>query len=256
MWRSAVVTCFAACVAYGQPAIAPPRVGVIRDSNHALRAVLGLAGNFVLDASVVEHVISSAFSGSFAIVKTDTAITVLDRAGAPVYSGDAEGGPALFAFTEEGAPAFVYLPESQTLLQWKTDRFESAILALDQSDGTVLAIASPAPGRVSLVLKRADGTCVLDLSGEGQFALPAMDGPVWLRNDGAVLYATTEGLILRHRDGAEQAVGGTALQPERLSFEQMSRDWVHVTAPDSAHHYAVRLTPGHEQTYELPEAQP
>jgi hypothetical protein len=255
MIRFLLAVCVAGALAYPQPAIAPPRVGLIQDSNHSLRPVLGLAGNFALDASLGEGITTSAFSGSYALVKTDTSIMVLDRDGVQVYSMDADAGPALFAFSNEGAPAFVYLVQSQTLQQWQSDHFEPAPFAADQVNGVVLAIASPGPGRLTLIAKRDDGMWTVDLSGASQFLIPPVDGPVLLRNDGSLLYATVEGFVLHHADGTDQAVGGPGLQPVSLGFEQMAQDWIHVTEQNSLRHFAIRLTPGHEQTYQLPEAQ-
>lgn len=248
--RPFLLTCLLPALACGQPAITPPRVGLIQDSNHSLRAVLGVAANFLLSGSLREGVISSAFSGSFAMVKTDTSIMILDREGAQVYNMDVDAGPALFAFSDEGAPALVYLPQSQTLLQWTTGHLEAASLPADQIGGVIRSVASR-----GLVVQRDDGIWIVDLAGASQFLMAALDGPVLLRNDGSVLYATVDGFVLRRPNGTEQVLGGTGLQPARLLFDQMSRDWVHVTEAHSPRHQAIRLTPGQEQTYQLPEAQ-
>ena len=60
MKRILLTICLTGALACGQPAIAPPRVGFIQDSNHSFRPVLGLAGNFVLEASLRDDVTSSA----------------------------------------------------------------------------------------------------------------------------------------------------------------------------------------------------
>jgi hypothetical protein len=242
--------CLAGALVCGQPVLAPPQVGIIQDSNHSLRRMLGLAGNFVLGDALGEGVVSSAFSGSFGMVKTDTSILVLDRDGQLLCNTDAGAGPAFFAFSNEGVPALVYLPKSQVLLQWASDHLEPAPFSADQIGGVVLAIAVD-----GLIVKRDDGVWLVDLSGASQLPIPAFDGPVLMRSDGSLLYATADGFLLHHPQGPDQAIGGTGIQPGSLIFEQMGKDWVHVTEQNSTRHFALRLTPGSEQVYQLPESQ-
>ena len=260
MTRFPAALCLAATIALaqleGQPGIAPPQLGWVRDSNHGLRPVTGLAANFILGDSVTDGVISSAFSGSFGIVKTDSTVSVLDRDGhlvsQLVFPGDADAGPALFAFSNDGAPAFVYLAQSRTLLKWNTDRLEPAPFNVDLLQGPVQTIASPTPDRVSAIVKRDDGLWLIDFVSATQTPLPEIDGPVLLRNDGALLYTRPHLLVLRQPDQSEQTI---ELSVAVTAFESMGQDWVHLTAPEASLHFALRLEPGREQLYQLPEPQ-
>ena len=237
----------------GQPAITPPQLGWVRDENSGLRPVTGIAANFIVGDSVTDGVISSAFSGSFGIVKTDASLSVLDRDGQTVFRTDAEAGPALFAFSDDGAPAFVYLSQSQTLLKWNTDRLEPALFNLDLLAGDVQTIASPAQDRTTVVVKRGDGLWLVDLDLGTQTLLPGIEGPVLLRNNGSLLYTGAQGLMLRQADRSEQPFESSIAV---ASFELMGKDWVHITERDSSRHFAIRLEAGREQLYQLPEAQP
>jgi hypothetical protein len=237
----------------GQPLIAPPQLGWLRDANHGLRSVTGLAANFILGESLIEGVVSSASSGSFTIVKTGSSVLVLDHGGHTIFDAAAEAGPALFAFSDEGIPAFAYLPRSQFLLKWNDDRLTPAPFDLEILGGAVQAIASPGPDRAAVVVKRDDGLWLVDLELGTQTFLPGIDGVVLLRNDGALLYAGRKGFVLRQADGSEQAIQGSAAL---ASFEQMGKDWVHVIERDSSRHFAIRLEPGREQLFQLPEGEP
>ncbi|MDQ2946023.1 MAG: hypothetical protein M3Y27_08795 [Acidobacteriota bacterium] len=240
----------------GQPAITPPQLGWVRDANSGLRPVTGIAANFIVGDCVTDGVISSAFSGSFGIVKTDASLSVLDRDGQTLFRMDADSGPALFAFSDDGAPAFVYLAQSQTLLKWNPDRLEPALFNLDSLDlpnNPVQAIASPSQDRAAIVVKRPDGLWLVDLDLGTQTLLPGIEGPVLLRNDGSLLYAGPQGLMLRQADRSEQPFEGSIAV---ATFELMSQDWVHITERDSSRHFAIRLESGREQLYQLPEAQP
>ena len=145
---------------------------------------------------------------------------VLARDGGTLYTTGADAGPALFAFSDEGTPAFVYLPQSQALLRWTADHFEPA----GQIGDAVLSMASPGPGRVSLAVKRNDGIWTVDPTGAGEFLIPPVDGPVLLRNDGSVLYAAADHLVLHRPDGTDQVVGGTGIEPARL----VSNKWLRI----------------------------
>lgn len=257
MTRFFPVVCWTATLALfqlsSQPAIAPPQLGWVRDSNSGLRPVTGLAANFILGDSAADGVVSSAFSGSFGIVKTGTSLSVLDRDGQTVFRADAEAGAALFAFADDGTPAWVYLTQSQTLLKWTAGRLEPAVFNLDLLGGVVQAIASPARDVATVVVKREDGLWRVDLDTGTQTLLPGIDSPVLLRNNGALLYAGSQGLVLRQANGSDQPIEGSVAVE---SFELMGKDWVHVTERDSSRHFAIRLEPGREQLYQLPEAQP
>lgn len=237
----------------GQPAITPPQLGWVRDAHTGLRPVTGIAANFILGDSVTDGVISSAFSGSFGIVKTDASLSVLDRDGQTVFRMDADSGAALFAFSDDGAPAFVYLAQSQTLFKWNTDRLEPALFNPDLFNGSVQSIASPARDRAAAVVKREDGLWLVDLDLGTQTLLPGIEGPVLLRNNGSLLYAGEQGLMLRQAGRSEQPFDSSIAV---ATFEMMGKDWVHITERDSSRHFAVRLESGREQIYQLPEAQP
>lgn len=235
------IACLCAAAAFAQPAIAPPQLGWISSAGQ-LRPVIGLAANFLLGDSIRDAVVSSAFSGSFVIVKTDTSITVLDRQAQVLAQADADAGGALFAFSSDGEPAFVYLTQSKSLLRWNMDHLEAA--AADFS-GTVLAI-----GSASAIVKRDDGLWRVDLNTGTEEFVPGVDGPVQLLRDGSLLYSDSQSFVVRQPDGTERRIDGFVAV---AAFEQMDKDWVHITGRDSTRHFAIRLEPGREQLFELPD---
>ena len=252
-WTATLLLAPLAAQLSAQPGLASPQLGWLRDAASGLRPVTGIAGNFILGDSVTDGVVSSAFSGSFGILKNDTSLSVLDRAGQTVFRADSEAGPALFAFADDGTPAFVYLTQSQTLLKWNGSGLEPAAFQLDNLGGIVQSIATPARDLATVVISSEDGLWLVDLGTGTRTFLPGVDGPVLLRNNGALLYAGSQGLVLRLADQSEQPFEGSVAV---ASFELMGKDWVHVTERESARHFAIRLEPGREQLYQLPEAQP
>ncbi|MGI8742473.1 MAG: hypothetical protein ACR2NN_07860 [Bryobacteraceae bacterium] len=232
----------AAGVAFAQPAIESPQIGWITSSGQ-LRPVIGLAANFVVGESIGDRVVSSSFSGSFGLVKTDSSVLVLDRAAQVLFQTDADPGPALFAFATDGSPAFVYLAQTKSLLSWKSDHLETTAFELD---GTVLAI-----GNRDVIVKRDGGLWRVDLADGTQTPIPGVEGPVLPLSDGSLLYSDSQSFVLRQPDGTERRIDGAV---PAAAFEQMGKDWVHVTEQDSTRQFAIRLELGREQLFQLPES--
>jgi hypothetical protein len=232
--------------------LAAPQVGFIQDSANALRPVYGLAGNFVLGDSIGANIEAVSFSGSFGMLKTTSALVVVDRQGQVIASQDAPTGPALFAFSRNAAPALAYLPNVNVLLQWSDGVFQQ--LPLDPP-ASVLSIAAVDPGQAALILQRDDGLWdvrILLSSGETilQTALQGVAAPALMLATGELLYAGANGLVLRKPDGSEKHID--AQLPATFAFQQMGDGWIQVRDLATQQQYAVRITDGKEQFYALP----
>src|SRR5277367_3684129 len=108
---------------WAQHSLAPPEVGFLIESSGHVYPVNGLAGNFVLGRAAGSGIISAAFSGAFRMLKTDSALSVVNQHGRIVARMDAPAGPALFAFSTGGSPAVAYFPQSKTLQVWDGREF-------------------------------------------------------------------------------------------------------------------------------------
>jgi hypothetical protein len=232
--------------------LAAPQVGFIQDSANALRPVYGLAGNFVLGDSIAANIESASFSGSFGMLKTASAIIVVDRQGQVVASQDAPAGPALFAFSRNAAPALAYLPNANVLLQWIDGVLQQVPL---DSPAIILSIAAVDPGQAAFILQRDDGLWdvrILLSTGEmiSQTALLRVSAPALMLTTGELLYADAKGLVVRKPDGSEKHID--AQLPPTFAFQQMGDGWIQVRNLATQQQYAVRLTDGKEQFYALP----
>lgn len=239
-----------ACIAWSQgPGV--PRLGWIRASDGALRPIAGFAGNFVPGEARLAGVLSTASSGSWTLVKTDTELIVLDRDGEEKSRFAAAGARALFAFSPAGDPAAVYLPEDGSLFLWSGGEFERAAWR-PGDDGVVLAVACPAVGVVSFAVQRgetvwqvnrdaSDGRVILE------WMLPGAGAPLLLHADGGVLYSGGSALVRRKPDGSEQRA---ELPGKILALAPMGDGWV--CAETRGGIYAIRL-PGRDLVvFELP----
>ncbi len=190
--------------------IEPPLAGLIRDARNEVRPVHGIAANFVLSAAPLGQARKVAFSGRFALLKTDDAVVVLDWRGAVERSLPAPGGDALFAFDLKGAPAWVWFPETRELrdLAGETSR------VLDEA---LISLRTPEDYLVLRDRKLVRGGAPVS-SDEFSEAPPAL-----LMADGTVLFVAGSELVVIPTGGEERRI---TLDARVTALEQMSDEWV------------------------------
>jgi hypothetical protein len=258
----ALAILLASASAWAQSAIAPPLLGFVEDSTHALRPAYGIAGNFVLGPDVsgtvaAGKIVSEAFSGSLGLLKTASSLAAFDSQGNLLASMDAAPGPALFAFSPGGATALAYVASDNALVEWRGNAF--APVSLNSPDAiadAVLAIAFPTPFEASLLVQRKDTVweLKLPLGAAGiasQCGLIGVHPPVLALPSGDLVYRDTGGMVIRKPDASEVRIAASL--PASFSLQQMNQDWVQLTDLNSSQRFAIRATPGREGFYRLPE---
>jgi len=209
--------------AWAQSGIDVPAIGIVADPSGSLRAVQGVAGNFLLGPPIATGVLSAACSEQLCLAKTDSRI--LSATG----QADAPPGRAIFGF--DGDRAIVFFAESRAFARWNKDRLEPLDWTVDDD---VLSILTGNKG-IEVALRR-DWAAVTN-------------GPVLLLREG-VLFATADELVFRHRDGSEarfELTGGESITP-------MGPHYAAIRA--GAVTFALRLDPGYEQLFLLPGSAP
>ena len=218
---------WAAC-AWAQ-GIEVPGIGAIVDSSGALRAVEGVAGNFLLGFAAVPGVLSAACSEQLCLAKTDTKI--LSATG----ETDAPPGPAIFGI--DGDEVAVFFPEPRTFARWRNN----TLYPLDwQVDGEVVSICAD-----RIAVRRDGHVWIVHPSGAVVDWIPDTPGPVLLLEEG-LLFATGDTLVLRRPDAGE------------LRFELAGAESITAMGPNYAAVrvggmvYALRTEPGREHLFLLP----
>ena len=246
-----------AAAALAQPALAPPQVGFLKDGTNSVHPVFGIAGNFLVGDPAFDGVVAAAYSGSFALLKTDTSVIAMDNQAQVLAAMDAPLGPAAFAFFKDGSPAFVYLLGPNLLFQWYGRGFQ--MIPFDCRlfpASAVLGISAPDAAHVVFLIQNDNGLQeirVLVESGEldSQTALPGVNAPALRLATSELVYADANGLVIRKTDASE--VHLNALLPANFSLAQMGADWAELSDVASTARFAIRVTPGHEGFYALPE---
>ena len=246
-----------AAVALAQPALAPPQIGFLQDGANSVRPVFGVAGNFLVGDSAFDGIVAAAYSGNFALLKTDTSVIATDNQAQVLAAMDAPLGPAAFAFFKDGSPAFVYLPRPNLLFEWYGRGFQMIPFDCQLFPASaVLAISAPDRAHVVFLIQNDTGlqeVSVLIESGESdsQTALPGVNAPALRVASGELVYADANGVVVRKTDASE--VHLNAQLPANFSLAQMGAGWVELNDLASAARFAVRTTSGHESFYALPE---
>jgi hypothetical protein len=245
MIRLFIVLLFALSV-WGQSGLTAPSLGFIRDPQGSFRAVSGLGGNFLLSDSSTDGVDSAAFSGTSGFLKTGSRLDVLERQGEVLFSVDVPDGPVLFAFSSRGGPALVFFQSTATLLRCTRSDLEPVMLDPVRIAGTVLAIAAPA----TLAIQRDDGVWLLRPDSESP--LPGVQAPLFLAPSGDIVFSEPGGIVIR-RDGASDLHLATPIAPG--AFVQFADGWLQAidADPASTRMLAIRIAPGREQVFELPQ---
>jgi hypothetical protein len=245
-----------AAVASAQTGLTPPRAGFMQDAANSFRPVYGISGNFLPGDAVAGGVISAAYSGSYGLFKTSTAIVVTDRTGAIVASTSETDGPALFAFTRTGEPALAYLAAANTLLAWDGAAFNP--VSFDPTTlaaSAVLSISAPHPGHAAMIIQRSDGLWEVRVelaTGDidAQTALSGVVPPVLMLATGDLVYSDVNGIVVRRSAGTEVHI--TAQLQGSFALQQMGEGWIQLRDLGSLQQFAIRITQDREQYYQLP----
>lgn len=253
-----VAILIATASAVAQPAIQSPRIGFAIDNNRSMRPVYGVAGNFILGPSLSGDAISGSFSGTVGLLKTDSTLLAIDAQGQVLATTDTAPGPALFAFSEDGLSAIAYVENGNTLLEWREGGFTTIpFRPATSATEIVLSIALRNRREVSLIVQRPDGIWQVELPFHrarvvSQKAVVGVTAPLLALASGDVVYTDANGVVLRKPDGSEVHIAGPL--PAKFSLQQMDREWLELSDADTAARFAIRISPGRESLYQLPES--
>jgi hypothetical protein len=232
-----VIFLFIGVAAWAQ--LQPPQLGVMVDRSGAARPVFGVAGSATTGPPLAAAVISSACSSQLCLFKTESSLLVWTGG---VWNGGAIAaprGPALFALN--GASAYVYFPRSAQLAQWQSGK----LTMLDSNvAGEILSLLATAGGTLQFAVLRNGAVSIVDQNDQGLGTIPGT--PAMLIPNGAV-YAASGALVLCLNDASELRWPLAGIQ----EFSAMGDGYVQIRTDSGS--YALRVDPGREQLFMLPE---
>ncbi len=224
---------FGAMAAWAQSGLDQPRIGMMLDRAGAVRIVAGLPGSATAGDPVLSGAVSLGCAG-YCMFKTDSSLI------APGATIPAPAGAALFAF--DAAGAFVYFLRTRQLARWEGGELAPADF---QVPGEVISLRS-AGGAVQFAVRIGGQVLIEGPDGAVLGALPHAARLTMLLG-GGVLFSTAKEVVLRRPDGSEMSFA----VPEASAFFEMSPDYIEIRASGGL--FALRITPGKEQLFQLPE---
>jgi hypothetical protein len=201
---------------------------------------------------------------------------------------DAPAGPALFWFESSsnvnakpaGQSALVYFPRSRQLARWQNAQLSPVYFDIT---GAILSIGEATDGTLEFAVRNLAGTWIVR---SRDVIVESLQGPEFLGSvlllHGDVLFATSDGLVLRRPDQSElvfkfgpmeaeglthgsttasepRPSGSEAPPPEPIALSWLGENYVQVRVRGSGGdytNYALRVDLGHERLFLLPEPQP
>jgi hypothetical protein len=221
-------------VAWAQGTIDQPRMGVMVDGFARARPVFGVSASVTLGDPAASGVVAVACSDSWCILKTRDAIV------AGGVSAKAAPGPGLLAI--DAATALVYFPRFHMLARWHDGILEPVAMNVT---GTIVGLRSIA-GVAQFAVRRNGVTWIVDADNQAIDSIPSASGPLILL-PGATIYTDGDDVVLRRADRSEVRFP----VPGAQSFAAMAASYVQIRAGQAS--YALRIDPGHERIFELPE---
>jgi hypothetical protein len=251
MQISAATTCLASLLclfARAQSTLEPPQLGAMLDHAGAARPVYGVTASVTLGNPIATEALAIACARRLCLIKTDSAI--LASSGA-VPATPAPRGPALIAIDDDSA--WVYFITAKKLARWRNGQLDPVPFELPGggTSGEILSILAGPSGTLDTVFRRdrrvylvritlADGNAIVTGS------LPDDTGPVLLTGSG-IVFANRDQITVRRPDGSAVSFPLTGAQ----AIFQLGERYVQARA--GGVDYALRIDPGREQLFLLPE---
>lgn len=294
----------------GSVTIGDPLAVANPTSGSTLGPVVSPTLSKVAASGSVLSILNMGCSRRMCLMKTDSAIVSYmgSTPGLPTGAApgvvDAPAGPALFWFEgvtggnanvaggnanssaggnvnapSSGNSALVYFPASRQLARWQNGQLSPVDFDVT---GEILSIGEVSDGTLQFAVRNSGGAWIVR---NGDVVVASLDGPEStgsvgseppvLLLHGGVLFATSDGLVLRRPDQSEMVFKLGAIETEQASeprpsgsgatqLEQISLSWlgenyvqVRVRGSGGAYaNYALRVDLGHERMFMLPEPRP
>jgi hypothetical protein len=273
--RVVLALVWATCV-WGQ--IQQPQLGAMLGPDGVPRGVFGATGNATLGefpaagspaSGGLTSILNMGCSRRVCLLKENSSIVSYAGSTAGLATVDAPAGPAWFWFDRATAghvnAALVYFPASRQLARWQNGQLSSVNFDVF---GEILSIREAGDGTLQFAIRNRSGTWIV---ANGNAVVESLGGPGGPGAVGAVLllpvgvlFATRSGLVLRRPDASEMVFPLGQAQLEDGTSEQVALSWlgenyvqVRVRGSDgTGSNYALRVDPGHERLFMLPEPRP
>lgn len=255
--RSRIVRIILALLAAGtiHAEVSAPQVGVIRCSDGSVRAVYGLAANFILANKpfAIADVIS--FSDRAGLIASHGNIQLVKASGAPIADYESHETAPILNVDNDAASAIAWLPRAHAILRWIGSN--SQVFPIAPLMGRVTAIKADGADRAQLLILNEDGStsrATVTLS-TGELvsldAVPGTSGPAF-EQQAALISHGQQGFVVETANGLRQFLP----VPADATIERMSSEWLHLSATQTNQNWALHVAGSQLELFVLPAIHP
>jgi hypothetical protein len=248
--RIILLTALAAGALHAQ--VHAPRIGAIRCSDGGVRAVYGLAGNFIVADHPFAMADAVSFSDRAGLIAAKGKIQLLGLDGDLVGEYKSREANPILNVDGDPSTAVAWLPSERAVLRWTGTDFRG--FPAPAIEGRVASIRAAGADRVQLLILNDDGS-----ASRATVALPAGDlvsldtvpgvsGPV-IREQNFLIFRDGKKLAIETSDGIQH----TLRVPSSVVIERMSSEWLHLSLAGKNRHWALHLAGSQPELFILPD---
>jgi hypothetical protein len=267
MRKAAIILALWGTAARAESNFSAPLVGIARDARQQLRFVHGVSGNFVLRQAIANDVRDWTFAGFGGLVKTDTALLVLDANAEvvrrrPIPDADVALSPGPTQL------AALYFDRAESEL-WTSGAVADRKVPIepDAIAGTVVALGPSGRSHAVLAVCRADYLWLLTVNLRagtiiGERALGGTIGEKACRAEpaallmigGRLVLATANAVLIQTDNGEERRIPFSAVDGAKPQIHRAGEHWVQLEIA-GAPPVMIRVNGADDKCYRLPAAE-
>ncbi|MGC2658499.1 MAG: hypothetical protein WA324_11130 [Bryobacteraceae bacterium] len=243
------------CGAAAWAFVSTPKVGMVRCSDGAVYALLGLHANFVAGQRAFSLAQAASFSDQAGLVASDGRLMLIGSDGsvqATYFEGEAS--PVINVDGDQSS-AVAWLPRRSELLTWAGNQFDVVPVQSDALKGLVTGVRLVSEGSVELLVTQSDNSVdrvTVSVPGGMVTDLSAISGAA------GVAFVQQSFLLFHDSNGLEvQAANGIVrtlpISQSDLTFERIGADWVHISSTSAQRDWVLHLNQTALELSELPQ---
>lgn len=225
-----------------------PVVGIVREPDHTLRPVYGVAGNLITGQPLaLRDVRAVSFSDEAGIVLSSGAVRLVNLDGTERSSYPTAESQPVLSISQGPETAVAWLPSEQKLIRWASAGFVSLPVDASQLAGPIVALQMSAAASVDLWLRAQTDTIQhVRVSLPGGAIAPletiAVDSPIFVTGTALISYGA-DGLQIQSSPAQTHALplNLSAVELAGLTFERASSHWMHITSVLAGRQWMLRL---------------
>lgn len=241
-----------------QAQVRAPQIGVIRSSDGSVRAVYGLAANFILASKPIATADTVSFSDRAGLIAANGRIQLVKPDGTPVGEYESHETKPVLNVDTDAASAIAWLPSEHAILRWTGAKFQ--LFPIAPVEGRVTSLKADGTNRAQLLVLDDDGSTSRATIALSTGELVSLDivagasGPAFAQQAALISHELSheqKELVIEFANGMRQHLP----VPGDVVIERMSSEWLHLSSPATNQHWALHVAGSQVDLFVLPGLQ-